>query len=304
MADTATAAAPRQAPHRLDDVMLAMDVVDTLRHQEVLVARELDETRREAELIERLRQIYRSQGIEVPDSVLAEGVKALNESRFVYTPPRPGLAVTLAKLWVSRARYGKALGAALLAVGLAWGGYYFGVVRPTEIEIGRTVPRALDDAHKAALAEAKVDAARERADRFLALGRAALERRDAAAARQAAADLEALRADLQREYTLRIVSTAFRVPERALHQRNYYLIVEAVAPDGGLLSLPITSEEDGSTAVVTRWGVRVSPEVALQVVRDREDDGVIQNDRLGEKRRGHPDVDYAMPVLGGTITRW
>ena len=51
MADTATAEAPGKAPHALDDVMLAMDVVDTLRHQEVLVARELDETRREAELI-------------------------------------------------------------------------------------------------------------------------------------------------------------------------------------------------------------------------------------------------------------
>src|SRR4051812_44322350 len=77
-------------PQKLDELMLAMDVVDTLRHQDSLVARELDETRREAQLIERLRQIYRGQGIEVPDRVLQEGVRALKESRFVYTPqPRP-----------------------------------------------------------------------------------------------------------------------------------------------------------------------------------------------------------------------
>ena len=85
------ASAPAPPPQKLDELMLAMDVVDTLRHQDNLVARELDETRREAQLIERLRQLYRGQGIEVPDRVLHEGVGALKESRFVYTPPTPAL---------------------------------------------------------------------------------------------------------------------------------------------------------------------------------------------------------------------
>jgi len=81
-----TALAPSQ-PQALDDVMIAMDVVDTLRHRDDLVRRELNEEGRESELIARLRQIYRDQGIEVPDRVLADGVKALKDSRFVYTPP-------------------------------------------------------------------------------------------------------------------------------------------------------------------------------------------------------------------------
>src|SRR5919112_5084600 len=68
-----------KAPQSLDEVMLAMDVVDTLRHQENLVSRELSEEQRDAELLERLRQIYRGQGIEVPDRVLQEGVNALKE---------------------------------------------------------------------------------------------------------------------------------------------------------------------------------------------------------------------------------
>lgn len=54
------------AGQTLDELMLAMDVVDTLRHQDNLVARELDESRREAELIARLRQIYESQGLPFP----------------------------------------------------------------------------------------------------------------------------------------------------------------------------------------------------------------------------------------------
>ena len=58
-------------PQTLDEVMLAMDVVDTLRHQDDIVAREMDEGRRETELLERLRSIYKSQGIEVPDALLA-----------------------------------------------------------------------------------------------------------------------------------------------------------------------------------------------------------------------------------------
>ena len=80
MADTAVPAttsgppvpgSPAPPPQKLDELMLAMDVVDTLRHQDNLVARELDETRREAQLIERLRQIYRGQGIEVPERSIA-----------------------------------------------------------------------------------------------------------------------------------------------------------------------------------------------------------------------------------------
>jgi dienelactone hydrolase len=73
---TDTAVAPGK-PQALDDIMIAMDVVDTLRHREDLVRRELSEEDRETELIARLRKIYKDQGIDVPDSVLADGVKAL-----------------------------------------------------------------------------------------------------------------------------------------------------------------------------------------------------------------------------------
>ncbi|MGB5297749.1 MAG: DUF6384 family protein, partial [Thiogranum sp.] len=68
----------------LDDVMLAMDVVDTLRRRRRLVERELDAEGREQDLKQRLRKIYTAQGIEVPDHVLEEGVAALKEERFVY----------------------------------------------------------------------------------------------------------------------------------------------------------------------------------------------------------------------------
>src|SRR5215475_221766 len=109
MAETAAAAAQGQAgePQTLDDVMIAMDVVDTLRHRDDLVRRELDEEGREAELIERLREIYHDQGIAVPDKVLLDGVKALKESRFAYTPPPAGWKRTVLTAWAGRDVYGR-----------------------------------------------------------------------------------------------------------------------------------------------------------------------------------------------------
>ena len=91
----------------LDEVMLAMDVVDTLRHSQDIAARELSAEARESQLIARLRDIYRQQGIEVSDDILKEGVAALAEKRFVYEPPTPGPAVALARLYVSRAKWGR-----------------------------------------------------------------------------------------------------------------------------------------------------------------------------------------------------
>ena len=121
---TAAPAAPAPAPPaKLDDLMLAMDVVDTLRHRDILVERELNEEAREEQLIARLRALYKSQGIEVPDSVLKQGVEALKESRFVYTPRAAGFGRQLALLWVRRRRYGAwAAGAAKMATELfsAW----------------------------------------------------------------------------------------------------------------------------------------------------------------------------------------
>lgn len=304
-------------PQTLDEVMLAMDVVDTLRHQDTLVTRELDETRREAELIERLRSIYRTQGIEVPDEVIRQGVSAIKENRFVYTPPAPGLGVTLAKLWIARGRIGKTLGAAVIALGLAGGGWWFGVEQPKraeaariEREISDLIPRALVQGHRDAMAEARVDAARQRADQLLADGQTALRRRDAAAGRKAVTDLEGLRTTLTQEFWLRIISrpneqsAIWRVPQRNPNARNYYALVEAVTPAGSLLSLPVQSEEDGKTTSVSRFGVRVSAEVFGQIARDKQDDGIIQRNRLGEKRRGELDVNYAFPVMGGRITQW
>src|SRR5690606_4842766 len=100
---------PAVPPPPLDEVMLAMDVVDTLRHREQLVAKELAEGVREEDLYARLRQVYAAQGIDVPERILREGVAALRENRFVYKPKGSPAARRWAMLYVHRRRWGALL---------------------------------------------------------------------------------------------------------------------------------------------------------------------------------------------------
>ncbi len=313
---TDTAVAPGK-PQALDDIMIAMDVVDTLRHREDLVRRELSEEDREADLIARLRKIYKDQGIDVPDSVLADGVKALKESRFVYTPPPRGWKRTLLTLWARRESFGKRAAALVALVAASLTGYHVLVTRPAQladdrarVEITQTLPKALRQAHADVLAVSGDEAAKQKANTLLADGERLIRSGDRAGAKKAGEELAALRDELTREYTLTIVSRpgestgVWRRPPGNSTARNYYIIVEAIGPDGRKLSLPIRSEESGATETVTKFGVRVPQNVFETVAQDKRDDGIVQRNRLGIKRRGVLAIDYQMPFEGGFITKW
>ena len=315
MSGAVAAAAP--PPQKLDELMLAMDVVDTIRHRELLVERELDQGSRDEALRDRLRDIYKGQGIEVPDRVIDDGIKALKDSRFVYTPPPQSLSVSLATLWVYRARIISRVLAIVVALVAVWGAYYFAIERPrlmavenARIELSETLPKALEGAYANVLRDAKVDDARAQAAQLLADGKADLARSDAAGARADVTTLDALDAKLVQTYDLMIVSGpdedsgVFRIPDSNTAARNYYLIVEAIDANGRAMRMDIVDEETGRTHRQKSWGVRVNESVFEAVKRDKMDDGIIENRTLGHKLRGELQVRYAMPVLGGNITDW
>ena len=301
----------------LDDVMLAMDVVDTLRHEQNLVAQELGVEAREAALMVRLRKIYHDQGIEVPDHILAEGVKALAESRFTYVPPADTLQTRLARLYVSRGRWGRPalIGVALLAAIL--GGYFLiyrpyqaGVNEAARVELAEGLPAQMDGLYNQIYAETKVQTALEIAQPLVERGKAAAERGDREDALEIIGRLEDIRDTLVAEYSIRIVNRPgestgiWRFPEENTDATNYYLVVEAFDAAENQLTLPIENEETGQTEEVSTWAIRV-PEPTYESVRiDRQDDGIIQRDVLGFKQYGFLDTDYTMPVLDGAITQW
>jgi hypothetical protein len=299
----ATAKAP------LDEVMLAMDVVDTVRHRALLVERELNAEDRDQKLLERLRELYAAQGIEVPDHVLQEGVRALREDRFTYKPPAPGIGVTLARLYINRGKWAKGLLAIVALVVVLWGGYTLLISGPRARHLA-ALPGVIEAQRQVIVEEAVSPAVKARAEQLATAGRAALREGNTAAAERAIGDLQALRAQLEQTYELRIVSRpdelsgVWRVPERNPQVRNYYIIVEAVTPDGKVLDLPVTNEEDGKTSIVSKWGLRVDEPLFRQIAADKQDDGIIQNRRFGIKGRGHLTPEYLMPTTGAAITAW
>jgi hypothetical protein len=413
----------------LDQVMLAMDVVDTLRHQQDLVDRELASDERDQALIDKVKRMYASQGIEVTDDVIAEGVAALQEDRFAYRPPPRRGSLWLARLYVNRGFWAK-VGAALVALCLAgFLIYRFAYVGPErrgrmqaaqemnaligqqqdQISVAKqrlaqltqalntarskappqatlaaqrlsaeaeqqlaaaetnlkafeklplasnlnadslatqgdavkrrldqraylveelnahlkkaeaaltgltelaTLPQKLASQRNSLLAASRGEAARTETEKLYAEASAALDRGDVQGALRGSAALQNLQNQVEQEYTLRIVSRpktpsgAWRVPPNRPGARNYYIIVEAVTPDGKRLTLPITSEEDGSTRDVQQWGLRVDAATFDAVRRDKQDDGIIENNRFGVKKRGYLKPEYLMPTTGGAITRW
>jgi hypothetical protein len=312
MSTGAAASAPK-----LDDLMMAMDVVDTIRHKEDVLARELSLGDRDDELIAKLREIYSQQGITVTDAVLREGVKALKEQRFAYKAPPSGLLTGLFRLWIRRGRIAGILALVLGGYGFFWASDRYNWFSPSEQQIAADtaaletdLPGELQKAVADTTAASKDPAANSQIASFKAAGETGLSDKNASAVRKAISDLTGLRQRLNQEYVLQIVSRegvpsgAARTPDANSNARNYYLIVEAIAADGTVLSLPITSEEDQSTRTVAIFGVRVPEESFRAVQADKRADGIVDDKQLGRKERGFLNPRYIMPAEGGMITTW
>lgn len=307
MSDVAVAgnvSAPAGKPP-LDDMMLAMDVVDTLRRRQRLVDRELDEVGREDDLKQRLKRIYAQQGIDVPDHVIEQGVAALKEDRFTYAPPEGGPGRCLALIYISRGRWGKWLAGGAAAAVLAASANYFAFVAPQQ-----ALPDELDAAYQQALSISRSDNARATAKQLLDDGLAALRADDHKRADTALDELQALQKTLDLEYTIQIVnrpglqSGVWRIPDVNAKARNYYVVVEALSRNGERLEIDVDNEESGRSEKVSVWGLRVDENTFEAVKRDKLDDGIIENDRVGAKERGFLVPRFELPTSGGTITKW
>ena len=310
--------ATESKPQRpLDDVMIAMDVVDTLRHDKRLVERELNDAERRAELIALLGGIYKGKGIDVPDSILEEGVKALEENGFVYTPPPMSLEVRLARLYGTRETGGRRAAGVGLAGALGLGGWYVAVERPRAVEQA-AIEREAETELPARVAsllqqierEAKVPVIAADARQIAETARSAASGRQLPAARSAEARLQAMLDELRRSFQIRIVNRQgeitglWRVPRVNPLSRNYYLVVEAIDPSGKVLPREIPNEETGQRESVTKWAVRVPKTVFDEIQADKLDDGIIQKAVLATKVPGEIEPRWQREVPGGALTRW
>lgn len=305
----ATAPVALDEPRKLDDVMLAMDVVDTLRHRTRVVDMELNEAAREEQLVARLKEIYGAQGIEVPERILKDGVKALAEQRFVYKPPAETFSVKLAKLYVTRKRWLPLTLTALGTVAAIAAGLQLLVFGPMNAEwqgMPTEISRVLADGQKLAT-DPTVDA---QLASLAAEGQRAVANGDRGAARTQLQTMKAINDQLAQEYDIRIVArpgedTVFwRESEEPPFGLNYYVVVEAVAPGGRVLKVPITSVETQKTDEVTIWAQRVNKVTLDRVAAEKAAGGGVVNDIFGRKARGELSPVFDEPVPGGAITNW
>lgn len=297
----------RKAP--LEDVMVAMDVVDTLRHQQGVVERELDTDGRRERLLERLKNMYQAQGIEVPEHVLLEGINALEEERFSYKPVDPSWRTKLAHIWISRGRWGKPIGV-LSAIGAVLWGVYFAVEILPERQLRATIPTQISNSISSIKRLAKSPDIVTQAEQLAGRVNSALSRDDLSNASQDLVSLQNMAEQLARSYTIRVVSRqlessgVWRIPPGDSRTRNYYLIVEAVDQNNRVIELPILNEENNKTTLKKTWGLRVNEQTFHKIASDKQDDGIIQANKVGVKKYGYLKPEFNVPTTGATISEW
>ena len=294
---------------QLEDVMAAMDVVDTLRHEQSIAERELDSQGRRERLLQRLRELYTAQGIEVSDRILEEGIDALEQERFEYKPVAPSFNAKLAHLWVSRGRWGKPVLFFTLLCFIFLAIYYFIEVLPE-----KRLRESLPDRVGSYLSQIKADA---KSDHVLALAQSrangayrAIKDDDFDHASDLASQLQSISDRLKSEYQIRVVSRlnessgVWRIPPNNPNARNFYIIVEALSHNGKALDVEVLNEENNKRELVDVWGVRVSESLFYRIAADKQDDGIIQNNVVGHKERGDLEPTFTIDTTGATITEW
>jgi len=185
--------------------MVAMDVVDTLRHEQGVAERELDSQGRRERLLGRLREMYAAQGIDVPDSVLQEGIEALEQERFEYSPPTPSWRTKLARVWVTRGRWGKPVGF-LAVVGSLFSGFYVVNDVLPEREMRAALPKQVQSSMNEIQQIAKNPDVIAQAQEQAAIVKRAIDSEDFEAAQAGLDNMQSVVESLESEYVIRVIS--------------------------------------------------------------------------------------------------
>ena len=167
----------------------------------------------------------------------------------------------------------------------------------------RTLAAEIVGLHAAVLTEAVEELAGERAAELRRSADGQLAARDLDGLEATAESYRQLRAQIGAEYELVIVGGTWRYHTELEGVRNYYLRVQAITADGQRLEVAIRNEEYGTTARVGEWAERVPKEVYDRIAADKEDNGLIDDDDFGFKRRGFLTAERNYEDLG-QITEW
>ncbi len=92
-----------------DEQMKLMDVVDTLRHTQLDTNALIGEEDNERAIMARVRSAYESQGLEVSESTIRQGMELHKAKRFEFEAPREDFGLKMANLYITRSTWGPVL---------------------------------------------------------------------------------------------------------------------------------------------------------------------------------------------------
>jgi hypothetical protein len=318
------AAASPAAPDSLPELLRIMDVATALRQEREKAAVQLDLEQTKAALRQRLRATADTMGETVSDAEIEAAINRYFGQLHEFKEPPPGLARTLAHLWVRR---GLVLGVAAALAVLTFGGWWLFAspsspwspaakqarLAAQRSELAARTQRYVDETfakftnlHATVLGLAREPAATDEANALKREAEAARASGQGAAVEQARVKLDALRADLDEEYELRIVSRpgensgidAYTDAART-KVSGYYLIVEAVTPAGKVLPRRVRDAEKNQSVQVRKWGEQVPKGVYDRIAADKRADGIVDDNVFARKRRGYRDLEVVLPATPG-----
>ena len=305
---------PARRPLEPDEVLRVMDAAQVI-HERQAALRDHESFDREA-TIRDIQVMYEDLGDLVDRDVIEKALDEYLSRRYAFRSPPRGMRRTLALLYVRRGRIARRvlLPAAGVAA-LAWAGFA-GVqmaeqraeARAAAAQIERnarfgTLQADVQRLHAAVLAAAVEDLAVERAAELGRTAEAQIAARDVDGLGQTVRSYDELYDLVATEGRIAIAGGVWRYDNDNRDVRNYYLLVEARDPDGRPVPLTIRNEETGASERVAAWGERVPKAIYDRVAADKEDNGIIDDDDFGLKRRGFITVERGYPDVG-QITRW
>lgn len=141
----------------------------------------------------------------------------------------------------------------------------------------------------------------------------AIDKRDGWEASRAVSNLDSALAFAKEPLTFRIISRpgeksgVIRTPNDFADSRGIaYLIVEALDASGRPFEVSIMDSEVGEIRRAHTFGVRVTHEQFEQVKQDKMDDGIIENNLIGQKSVNSFKINFDSRVTSDNkmITRW
>ena len=305
----------------LQDMLKIMDVAREMRQDRELVLQELSHEERVSRLRERLLASTELTGETATPEEVDAAIELYFDNLHTFREPQFGLQVLLAHLYIRRWKL-LISGTLLLALGSSLWWLFLAPHAPLSSETQRAaVLRHQQDElarlSTSALEWASEPAVRQQINQLTDEARLALEQSNASAFDAARRELSDLAQQLQATYEVRIVQSGQSAARRdftddsGTRVSGYYVIVEAVTPDGQRVSLPIRDRETGNTSHLATWGEQVPEAVYNRLKADKLADGVLDEHLFARKERGHLDWNMQLPGAdgqplkrGGQIASW